>query len=171
MRPVRPWPRRREGAPQGVATRFAAQGGRARGGGPAADGGRPHRPRGVLESLPFWFHTFALYPAAGLYPPGWHGTTATATRLSTGERTTRGLPVAQPHASDQPSTGPSSHSAHSGTGGPIRMQALKGVGEPCAGEPHARINVAARGNRNQSGQHVRHGARHLPPNRQSEQAG
>ena len=39
----------------------------------------PADARGVLESLPFWFHTFALNPAAGVYPPGWHGTTATAT--------------------------------------------------------------------------------------------
>ena len=30
----------------------------------------PTDARGVLESLPFWFHTFALNPAAGLYPPG-----------------------------------------------------------------------------------------------------
>jgi hypothetical protein len=30
----------------------------------------PADARGVLESLPFWFHTFALNPAAGLYPPG-----------------------------------------------------------------------------------------------------
>jgi hypothetical protein len=37
------------------------------------------------------------------------------------------------------------------------MPAVKGVGEPCAGEPHARFDVAAGGNRNQSGQHVPHG--------------
>jgi len=30
------------------------------------------------------------------------------------------------------------------------MPAVNGVGEPCAGEPHARIEVAAGGNRNQS---------------------
>ena len=30
------------------------------------------------------------------------------------------------------------------------MPAVKDVGEPCAGEPHARIEVAAGGNRNQS---------------------
>src|SRR6266542_5833801 len=31
-----------------------------------------------------------------------------------------------------------------------RMPAVKNVGEPCAGEPHARIEVAAGGNRHQS---------------------
>jgi hypothetical protein len=31
------------------------------------------------------------------------------------------------------------------------MPAVKDVGEPCAGEPHARFEVAAGGNRNQSG--------------------
>src|SRR6266542_6467027 len=31
-----------------------------------------------------------------------------------------------------------------------RMPAVKDVGEPCAGEPHARFEVAAGGNRNQS---------------------
>src|SRR6266545_1581266 len=31
-----------------------------------------------------------------------------------------------------------------------RMPAVKNVGEPCAGEPHARFEVAAGGNRNQS---------------------
>ena len=30
--------------------------------------------------------------------------------------------------------------------GPSRMPAVKGVGEPCAGEPHARFDVAAGGN-------------------------
>jgi hypothetical protein len=35
------------------------------------------------------------------------------------------------------------------------MPAVKGVGEPCAGEPHARIDAAAGGNRNQSGSHSR----------------
>ncbi len=30
------------------------------------------------------------------------------------------------------------------------MPAVKDVGEPCAGEPHARFEVAAGGNRNQS---------------------
>ena len=34
----------------------------------------------------------------------------------------------------------------SGTGGPSRMPAVEGVGEPCAGEPHARIDVATGGN-------------------------
>jgi hypothetical protein len=43
------------------------------------------------------------------------------------------------------------------------MPAVKGVGEPCAGKPHARIDVAAGGNRNQSGQHVPRGTRRLPP--------
>src|SRR6266849_3791086 len=32
-----------------------------------------------------------------------------------------------------------------------RMPAVKDVGEPCAGEPHARFEVAAGGNRNQVG--------------------
>src|SRR5712691_9202933 len=31
-----------------------------------------------------------------------------------------------------------------------RMPPVKNVGEPCAGEPHARFEVAAGGNRNQS---------------------
>jgi hypothetical protein len=34
--------------------------------------------------------------------------------------------------------------------GPSRMPPVKDVGEPCAGEPHARIDAAAGGNRNQS---------------------
>ena len=35
------------------------------------------------------------------------------------------------------------------------MPAVKDVGEPCAGESHARFEVAAGGNRNQSGYHSR----------------
>src|SRR2546430_16486767 len=34
----------------------------------------------------------------------------------------------------------------SGTGGGSRMPAVNGVGEPCAGEPHARVEVAGVGN-------------------------
>ena len=34
------------------------------------------------------------------------------------------------------------------------MPAVKNVGEPCAGEPHARFEVAAGGNQDQLGQHV-----------------
>jgi hypothetical protein len=33
------------------------------------------------------------------------------------------------------------------------MPAAKNVGEPCAGEPHARFEVAAGGNQDQLGQH------------------
>jgi hypothetical protein len=51
------------------------------------------------------------------------------------------------------------------TGGPSRMPPVKDVGEPCAGEPHARIDAAAGGNPNQSGQHEPHGTRRLPPTR------
>src|SRR5712691_11357085 len=39
-----------------------------------------------------------------------------------------------------------------------RMPAVKDVGEPCAGEPHARFEVAAGGNRNQSAIVVRNWA-------------
>src|SRR5688500_17560403 len=43
---------------------------------------------------------------------------------------------------------PSSRHAHTGPGeGDSRMPAVKNVGEPCAGEPHARFEVAAGGNR------------------------
>src|SRR3954468_3824457 len=43
---------------------------------------------------------------------------------------------------------PSSRHAHTGPGeGDSRMPAVKNVGEPCAGEPHARLEVAAGGNR------------------------
>src|SRR5713226_4829743 len=45
--------------------------------------------------------------------------------------------------------------------GDSRMPAVKNVGEPCAGEPHARFEVAAGGNRNQSA--VSHGTGRLPP--------
>src|SRR6266498_3668872 len=41
----------------------------------------------------------------------------------------------------------SSHPGPAGPGGASRMPAVKSVGEPCAGEPHARIEVAAGGNR------------------------
>src|SRR5258708_38513748 len=51
------------------------------------------------------------------------------------------------------------------------MQAVKGVGEPCAGETHARIEVAAGGTRNQSGQHVPRGTRRLSPTLQSRRHG
>ncbi len=34
----------------------------------------------VLDSAPFWFHTFALNRAAGLYTRAWHRTTAAASR-------------------------------------------------------------------------------------------
>jgi 1,6-anhydro-N-acetylmuramate kinase len=37
------------------------------------------------------------------------------------------------------------------------------VGEPCAGEPHARFEVAAGGNHGQSGQHAPCGRASLPP--------
>ena len=35
------------------------------------------------------------------------------------------------------------------------MPPVKNVGEPCAGEPHARFDAAAGGNQHQSGQHGR----------------
>src|SRR3954452_15730815 len=38
-----------------------------------------------------------------------------------------------------------SHPDPSGTGGEGRMPAVDGVGEPCAGEPHARFEVAGVG--------------------------
>ena len=38
------------------------------------------------------------------------------------------------------------------------MPTVKNVGEPCAGEPHARIEVAAGGDQRQSGQHAPRGA-------------
>ncbi|MCA1700223.1 MAG: hypothetical protein LC790_15495, partial [Actinobacteria bacterium] len=40
---------------------------------------------------------------------------------------------------------------------------MKNVGEPCAGEPHARFDAAAGGDQHQSGQHALRGARRLPP--------
>jgi len=43
------------------------------------------------------------------------------------------------------------------------MPSVKNVGEPCAGEPHARFDAAAGGNQHQSGQHGPRGARRLPP--------
>ena len=45
--------------------------------------------------------------------------------------------------------------------GESRMPAVKDVGEPCAGEPHARFEVAAGGNRNQSA--TPRGTGRLPP--------
>ena len=39
-----------------------------------------------------------------------------------------------------PLTGPSPHPGPSGPGGGDRMPAVNGVGEPCAGEPHARFD-------------------------------
>ena len=42
-----------------------------------------------------------------------------------------------------------------------RMPAVKNVGEPCAGEPHARFEVAAGGNRFQSA--TPRGTGRLPP--------
>ncbi len=42
-------------------------------------------------------------------------------------------------------------------------QPVNDVGEPCAGEPHARFEVAAGGNQDQSGQHVPRGRESLPP--------
>src|SRR5216684_1080187 len=47
-----------------------------------------------------------------------------------------------------------------------RMPAVKDVGEPCAGEPHARFEVAAGGNRCQSATAAR--CCRLPPSLQSE---
>src|SRR5207247_6597218 len=38
------------------------------------------------------------------------------------------------------------HPGPRGPGGRNRMPAVNGVGEPCAGEPHARIEVAGAGN-------------------------
>src|SRR5712691_7981213 len=46
-----------------------------------------------------------------------------------------------------------------------RMPAVKDVGEPCAGEPHARFEVAAGGNRNQSAIVVRNWAPPADPTR------
>ena len=48
-----------------------------------------------------------------------------------------------------------------------RMPAVKDVGEPCAGEPHARFEVAAGGNRNQSAIVVRNWAPPADPTRVS----
>ncbi len=42
-------------------------------------------------------------------------------------------------------------------------QPVNDVGEPCAGEPHARFDAAAGGNQDQSGQHVPRGRGSLPP--------
>jgi hypothetical protein len=42
------------------------------------------------------------------------------------------------------------------------MPAVKNVGEPCAGEPHARIEVAAGGNQHQSAQPYGAGASRRP---------
>src|SRR3954465_4863555 len=58
---------------------------------------------------------------------------------------------------------PSSRHAHTGPGeGDRRMPAVKNVGEPCAGEPHARFEVAAGGNRT-SRAITRRGAPAPPP--------
>src|SRR5712692_6286220 len=46
-----------------------------------------------------------------------------------------------------------------------RMPAVKDVGEPCAGEPHARFEVAAGGNRNQSAIAARNWAPPADPTR------
>ena len=51
-----------------------------------------------------------------------------------------------------------------------RMPTVKNVGEPCAGEPHARIDGAAGGNRTQSATRPR-GTRRLPPTRPSNLSG
>lgn len=45
-----------------------------------------------------------------------------------------------------PCTEPSLHPDPSGTGGAGRMPVVNGVGEPCAGEPHARFDAAGAGN-------------------------
>ena len=34
--------------------------------------------RATVETVPFWFHTFALNRAEGIYTPGGHATIATA---------------------------------------------------------------------------------------------
>ena len=57
-----------------------------------------------------------------------------------------GLPVAGPARADHPCTESLSHPGPTGTGGRNRMPAVNGVGEPCAGEPHARFDVAGAGN-------------------------
>ena len=51
-----------------------------------------------------------------------------------------GLPVPGPPRADQPCREPSSLPGLSGPGGRNRMPAVNGVGKPCAGEPHARID-------------------------------
>ena len=45
------------------------------------------------------------------------------------------------------------------------MPAVKDVGEPCAGEPHARFEAAAGGNRNQSATAARNWAPPADPTR------
>src|SRR5216683_8407138 len=40
----------------------------------------------------------------------------------------------------------SSHPGQASPGGKSRMPAVNGVGEPCAGEPHARFEAAGAGN-------------------------
>ena len=42
-----------------------------------------------------------------------------------------------------------------GTGGERRMPAVNDVGEPCAGEPHARFDVAGAGNGADPTRHLR----------------
>src|SRR5215211_3163420 len=51
-------------------------------------------------------------------------------------------------------------------GGSSRTPAVKDVGEPCAGEPHARFEVAAGGNQT-SRAHTAARTRRLPPTRHS----
>src|SRR5260370_1316741 len=64
---------------------------------------------------------------------------------------------------------PLSPPGRTGPGGGCRMPAVNGVGEPCAGEPHARVEVAGAGNgatwpwpRQRSGPQAKAGEKWLP---------
>src|SRR5260370_29661147 len=64
---------------------------------------------------------------------------------------------------------PLSPTGRTGPGGGCRMPAVNGVGEPCAGEPHARFEVAGAGNgatwpwpRQRSGPQAKAGEKWLP---------
>src|SRR5271157_6490429 len=64
---------------------------------------------------------------------------------------------------------PLSPPGRTGPGGGCRMPAVNGVGEPCAGEPHARFEVAGAGNgatwpwpRQRSGPQAKAGEKWLP---------
>jgi RNA-directed DNA polymerase len=111
----------------------------------------PARLRGVLSLRQLLDQARPDQPLRGRTPRAVRGQAPQARarpRLATTRR------LAQPHGADR-SQWNHRRPQTTGLAGQAECRPVKNVGEPCAGEPHARFDAAAGGNQHQSGQHGR----------------